>query len=257
MAACLSMGIPARHVNIHSEGMTGHEVVEVWSNDYRKWVHLDATRDYYWYDKATRIPLDTWEIRKVLAERLERPERWERPYLFHRDLEALVRDLPIAFREGRHSLSVEEGALYIFRTFCHIRIVPRSDVFSRERPLPVSQGREVWAWNGYLNWADDRVPPLAHFSYHTNRRADLYWTQNQVRYILEREEEPSTLRVYLETDTPNFAAFSARVDDGVWDERPATFLWKLHEGMNTLQVRSRNTAGVEGIVSSVTVVLMR
>ncbi len=253
VAACLSMGIPARHVNFHSEGMTGHEIAEVWSNDYRKWVHLDATRDYYWYDPATRAPLDTLEIHQALADRLEQIERWDRPYLFRQDLDALVVDLPIAFREGSYECSVEEGAFFLFRSFCHFRMVPRTNTFSQARPLPVSQGTEVWAWNGYLNWADDQVPPLLHFSRHTNRRADFYPTLNQTRYTIEQGEDPGALEVCLETDTPRFACYLARVDKGVWEERPDHFQWPLHKGLNTLQVRSRNSAGVEGIISSVAV----
>ena len=136
VAACLSMGIPARHLNFHSEGMTGHEIAEVWSNDYGKWMHLDATRDYYWYDPKTLVPLDTQEVHQVLAERLERPERWNRPYLFHQDLEAVVKDLPSAFYDGDYEHSTEEGSLFLFRSFCHFRIVPRFDVFSQPRPLP-------------------------------------------------------------------------------------------------------------------------
>ena len=54
-AALQSFGIPARHLNFHSEGMTGHEICEVWSNDHDKWIHLDATRDYYWYDRKTLV----------------------------------------------------------------------------------------------------------------------------------------------------------------------------------------------------------
>ncbi len=253
VAACLSMGIPARHVNFHSEGMTGHEIAEVWSNDYRKWVHLDATRDYYWYDPGTRAPLDTLEIHEVLADRLEQIERWDRPYLFRQDLDALVKDLPIAFREGNYDYSVEEGAFFLFRSFCHFRVVPRTNTFSQARPLPVSQGTEVWAWNGYLNWADDQAPPLLHFSHHTNRRADFYPTLNQTRYTIEQSEEPQALEVYLETDTPRFACYLAQVDRGLWEEKPDRFGWPLHEGLNTLQVRSRNSAGVEGIISSVAV----
>ncbi len=252
VAACLSMGLPARHVNIHSEGMTGHEIAEVWSNDYRKWVHLDATRDYYWYDKATRVPLNTHEIRQALVDRLDRPERWDRPYLFHQDLDALVKDLPIAFREGCHPESVEEGAFYIFKTFCHFRIVTRGDVFSRERPLPVSQGVEVWSWNNYLDWADERVPPLAHFTQHTNRYADMFETLNQVHYSLEGHEEPDVLNVSLETNTPNFECYLASVDKGPWTECASVFKWDVHLGMNSLQVRSRNSAGRDGIVSSLT-----
>ena len=126
-------------------------------------------------------------------------------------------------------------------------------MYGAERPLPVSQGVEIWAWDGYLNWADEKVPPLEHFTHHTNRIADMYPTQNQVRYTLVRGEKPGEIEVYLETDTPNFAGYIVSLDGSAWEERPDRFTWRLHEGMNSLQVRTRNTAGVEGIVSSVTI----
>jgi hypothetical protein len=250
-AACLSVGIPARHVNFHSEGMTGHEIAEAWSNDYGKWVHLDATRDYYWYDPATRTPLDTLEIHQALADRLDQVERWDRPYLFRQDLDALVRDLPIAFREGCHAQSVAEGALFLFRSFCHFRIIPRGNTFSQPAPLPVSQGTEVWAWDGYLNWADDRVPPLLHFSHHTNRRADFYPTLNQTRFTLTDSKRPDALDVQLETETPNFVGFQRQIDDGAWGDTQAAFEWALHPGLNVMRARSRNSFGRAGRVSSV------
>jgi hypothetical protein len=253
VAACLSYGIVARHLNFHSEGMTGHEIAEVWSNDYGKWVHLDATRDYYWHDPRTLVPLDTQEIHQVLGERLERVERWDRPYLFHQDLEALVRNLPIAFYGGDYEHSVDEGALFLFRSFCHFRVIPRFDVFSRPRPLPVSQGTEVWGWNGYLNWADDKVPPLPHFEQHSNRRADFYPTFNQTHYAAECVADERQLRLSLETQTPNFATFLAQVDGGAWQEAKAQFDWALHDGLNTLCLRTRNSAGVEGVISSLSV----
>ena len=254
VAACLSMGIPARHLNFHSEGMTGHEIAEVWSNDYGKWMHLDATRDYYWYDPKTLVPLDTQEIHQVLAARLARPERWDRPYLFNQDLEAVVKDLPIAFYDGDYEHSTAEGALFLFRSFCHFRIVPRFDVFSRPRPLPVSQGTEVWSWNGYLNWADDQVPPLPHFTRHANRRADFYPTLNQTRYVAEAVDKRQ-LRIYLETETPGFLAFQVRIDGQPWQERPAQFDWSLHEGLNVLEMRALNSMGVPGVVSALSVEL--
>lgn len=257
VAALQSFGFAARHLNFHSEGMTGHEICEVWSNDYGKWIHLDATRDYYWYDRRTLVPLDTGEIHRVLVDRLEQVETWQRPYLYRQDLEALVRDLPIAFWDGEYEHSAgagDHGALFLFRSFCHFRIVPRFDVFSRPRPLPVSQGTEVWSWNGYLNWADDRVPPLRHFSHHTNRRADFYPTLNQTRFTAESSEDGRELRMMLETETPDFAAFEVRLDRGPWREVEATWNWPLHEGMNTVQMRTRNRSGVTGVIGSLSAV---
>ncbi len=253
VAACLSFGIPARHLNFHSEGMTGHEIAEVWSNDYGKWIHLDATRDYYWYNPQTLVPLDTQEIHQVLVERLDQVERWDRPYLFHQDLDELVRDLPISFYNGDYEHDADEGAYFLFRSFCHFRIVPRFNPFSQERPLPVSQGTEVWSWDGYLNWADDKVPPLAHFSQHTNRRADFYPTLNQTRYTAVSTDEAQRLRVHLETETPGFTNFEVRFDRGEWQKEATQFDWDLHQGLNVLEVRSRNSAGVTGIVSTMSV----
>ncbi len=256
-AALQSFGIPARHLNFHSEGMTGHEIAEVWSNDFGKWIHLDATRDYYWYDRRTLVPLDTEEIHRALVDRLDRVERWDRPYLYHQDLERLVADLPIAFWDGEYEHSCDagdHGALFLFRSFCHFRVVPRFDVFSRQRPLPVSQGTEVWSWDGYLNWADDRVPPLPHFSHHTNRRADFYPTLNQTRMTVESTADVMTLQVHLETETPDFAASEARFDRRSWRETAVPFQWPLHTGVNTLEVRSRNGSGWTGVVSSVSLV---
>ena len=255
VAACLSFGIPARHVNFHSEGMTGHEIAEVWSNDYQKWVHLDATRDYFWYDPATLTPLDTLEVHQVLMDRLDEVERWDRPYLFRQDLEAVVKDLPIMFSEGHHALSVQEGALFLFRSFSHFRMIPRNNTFSKQGPLPVSQGTEVWSWNGYLNWADEKAPPLLHFNGHTNRRADFYPTMNQTRFTAEQTGAPGELGIFLETDMPGFGRYEMRVDRETWVEVADRFVWTLQEGVNILEVRGVNVIGVEGIVSSLAVVV--
>ena len=257
VAALQSFGLPARHLNFHSEGMTGHEICEVWSNDYGKWIHLDATRDYHWYDRRTLVPLDTEEIHRVLVDRLDEAETWERPYLYRQDLDALVQDLPIAYWDGDYEHSVDagdHGALFLFRSFSHFRVVPRFDVFSRPRPLPVSQGTEVWSWDGYLNWAEDKVPPLPHFSRHTNRRADFYPTLNQTRFTAQSRADGRQLKILLETSTSDFAAFEVRLDGGAWQEVEDEWDWVLREGMNTAEMRSRNRSGVAGVVSALSVV---
>jgi len=98
-----------------------------------------------------------------------------------------------------------------------------------------------------------KVPPLLHFSNHTNRQADFYPTLNQTRLTVERTDAPSELQVYLETETPCFDGYLAKTDDGLWHGQQSEFRWSIHKGLNILQVRSRNTAGVEGIVSALAV----
>ena len=108
--------------------------------------------------------------------------------------------------------------------------------------------------SGYLNWADDRVPPLQHFSHHTNRRSDFYPTLNQTRMTAESTADAMTLQVHLETETPDFAAYESRFGRGPWRETAAPFEWSLRPGMNTLEVRSRNGSGWTGVISSVSLV---
>ena len=104
----------------------------------------------------------------------------------------------------------------------------------------------------YLNWADDQVPPLSHFTQHTNRRADFYPTLNQTQYVAEAIDERQ-LRIYLETETPGFTTFQVRTDGQSWQECPAQIDWPLHEGLNVLEMRILNNMEVPGVVSALNV----
>jgi hypothetical protein len=250
MAALQSFGYPARHINMNSEGISGHEITEVWSNDFGKWIYLDATRDLYWYDKETGIPISTLEIHRVLTARLEHTETWRHPFIFVQRPETYLKDLPIV-AAGRHQpYSVEGEAIFVFSTSAHLRMIPRSDIFSHPSPSPVSQGREVWCWDSYLNWADSKVPPLEHFTHHTNREKDFNWSLNQIRYVAEETFTPGILTVSLQHNMPYLAVLLARIDGEEWRKVEDRFQWDLHPGQNTLEVRGRNTAGVEGMTSS-------
>ena len=69
-------------------------------------------------------------------------------------------------------------------------------------------------------------------------------------------EQTEVLRVDADTETPCFETFVVRIDDGEREENHApSFEWTLHEGLNSLRVRVRNTAGVLGPESFVSVVM--
>ena len=184
--------------------MTGHEIAEVWSNDYGKWMHLDATRDYYWYDPKTLVPLDTEEIHQVLAERLERPERWDRPYLFHQDLEAVVKDLPIAFYDGDYEHSTEEGSLFLVPL---VLPLPHRTALRRVQPAPSPAGEPR-----YRSVVVERLPQLGRRPSPATTPT-LPSTQIGERISTRRSIKRGTvaeaiderqLRIYLETETPGF-----------------------------------------------------
>jgi hypothetical protein len=250
VAALESFGYPARHVNLASEGLSGHEIAEVWSNQFGKWIYLDATIDAFWYDKGTGMPVNTLEMHKGLAARLEQPETWQHPFLYTQRPETYLLNSPIAPADSFERLPIPQATVdWTNSATTYLRIVPRGDVFSHPAPLPVSQGSEPWCWDGYLNWADAKVPPLPHFSHYTNREADFNWPLNQVRYVVEETATPGLVNVTLDHNMPYLAALLARVDGGQWKVVQKRFPWTLHAGVNTLELRGRNSAGVEGMTS--------
>ena len=68
-------------------------------------------------------------------------------------------------------------------------------------------------------------------------------------------ETAGILRVEVDTETPYLDVFLVQVDGGEWREcEQDVFGWELREGLNRLRVKVRNSAGVCGPESSVSVV---
>lgn len=70
LQACESFGIPGRAISI-SQGRLqdklpggGHEIVELWSNEWKKWVYVDGALAWYIVDEKTGTPLSVWELRQ-------------------------------------------------------------------------------------------------------------------------------------------------------------------------------------------------
>jgi hypothetical protein len=239
LQACESFGIPGRAVSIgagdHPTARgSGHEVVELWSNQFRKWVYVDGNFGWHAADAATGVPLSLWALRErqlpALAGKPFAPVRVVVPAGARKTWTGLT-DWPL---------------------FLELRMIPRSDFLAHTEPLPLHQGMRGWFWTGHRVWTDDALPAGRIYGHRVTARRDWEWTLNQARYTLEPTAAPGEVRVHLETETPGFETFLAAIDGG--PVRPVTtgFVWKLHPGRNRLDVRPRNTAGRDGIASRVT-----
>jgi hypothetical protein len=82
-----------------------------------------------------------------------------------------------------------------------------------------------------------------------NPAVDPYFPINQVAVTLGPEQD--RVRVNLQTMTPNFQRYEARVDGGTWGKTDASLLWSVHAGSNRLELRTVNLFGMEGPVSAV------
>lgn len=259
IGALLSMGLQARHVNINSEAMNGHEITEVWSNDFNKWVYLDPTLDTYYFDLKTGIPLNVLDIHQQLVSNMPRIETWQHPFAV--DIAAeVVSKIHIGIRQGNNPFSIltspgENGGGWAFGTIGHFRIIPRNDFLSHPLPVPVHTGATSWGWDGFLNWYDKIFPKRDEFQNHSNRAIDFYQPLNQVKIFLNETDEAGTLRVDLKNFTPGgFDRYLVSVNSDDWKfQKDNTWNWKLRSGKNIIKVRTRNIRGILGPVSEIDV----
>lgn len=238
LQACECFGIPGRAVSIsvgdHGGQIrgSGHEVVELWSNQFRKWVYIDGNMAWYAVDQATGIPLSLWELRQRQVKALRGNEF------------APIRVVHLA--EGGKRWT----GLMDWPPFLELRLIPRSNFLEQKAPLPLNQGMRGWFWTGHHVWSDTAYPASLLYSRLISNRRNWEWTLNQAHYVLEATDRPGELRVHLDTETPSFESFL--VDAGQGKQQTSSgFLWKLQLGKNRLEVGPRNSAGREGIPSVV------
>ena len=257
IAACLSMGFPARWVNISTKHTYGHEVAEVWSNEFDKWIFLDATRDYYIYDPDTGIPLGLVEISERLAEIMPGPATWEYPIQWRLpDLE-MLRAARVAYRQGDNAFSIDDlsGGPEHLMLKGHLQMVLRNDFASRPWPLPWRLSSN-WGSDLFYCFYSDVFPRKREYPQHTRRWQDFSPPLNQTELFLSETAEPDVLRVDVDTETPCLDAFLVKIDRAEWREQTTPSLeWRLREGLNQLRLKVRNSAGVCGPESHAAVVM--
>jgi hypothetical protein len=236
LQACESFGFVGRDISISSGTLgrptiVGHEPVEIWSNQFRKWIWIDGTSAYYAEDSATRIPLSLWEVRQ-------------------RQLRVL-RGQPVKSTRIVHIVDTihQWRGLDVDMSFAELRLIPRSNFLEQKWPLPLNNGKYGWTWSGFYVWTDADVPAEPIYPHLVTRQGNFEWTLDQAHFVLEPTSTPGDFLVHLDTETPGFATFMAEVDNGEKSPVAAIFPWNLHAGHNHLRVWPRNNAGRDGIAS--------
>jgi hypothetical protein len=208
-------------------------VVELWSNQFKKWVYVDGNMAWYAVDPETKVPLSLWELRQ-------------------RQL-PLLKGKPAAPIKVVHLLDGGrrwEG-LDGWPPFLELRMVPRSNFLEKKSPLPLNQGMRGWFWTGHHAWTDAESPASLLYGRRVSKCQDWEWTLNQAHVTLEATATPGELRVHLDTQTPGFDTFLADIDGAGAKPVRSGFVWKLHAGENRLEVCPRNVAGRSGVASRV------
>ncbi len=219
-------------------GMTSahHGVAEVWSNQFRKWVVMDAQSNLHFEKEG--IPLSGWEIR---AEWLENQGK---------DVDHVVGAPPAAAMKNPamvwHVPDPDEIAVYFWLAIDDSAL-PGTTV---KRILPRDRWNMNQIWyqndgetkrgrmhNGYVN---NSFVPVSGYD-------EANWTVGIVEVALT-EASRGALRMSLASYCPNRTAYQISTDGVSWtsvkDEKQVT--WNLKAGWNMLRLRTMSRGGVMG-----------
>ena len=229
----LSMGHQARLVA--KDDWPGHGMVEVWSNQYRKWVLMDAELNHYF--EKDGVPLNLLEVHNEIFEPGPTRVKIIRGEQTSGDPTTLV-------HLGLWELRPEQT----IPSYHHIQLTDLRNDWLTNRYFPGHPARGECSG---LFYQDPRSPPWKGLNRllrpSTTSPADLYWTLNQAEVWARWQEQGQTLGLSFRTVTPNFAYFEVSIDgDAPLRVEGSRYEWRLHEGDNSLSVRAVNRFGVAG-----------
>jgi len=234
--AGLSLGYSARYLAVAPEKGedSGHLTVEVWSNQYDKWVVIDPFFNARYEREG--LPLSGLEVHQALVQGKAKQVR-------------VIRGQG-GNGEKNSKASEQEMIGYYF----HLAADLRNNHLSR--PLPFWDRRQ-----GYLSWQDSFTQGRPRIFGRFTRDPEAFnFPLNQVEAEFE-PAGPARLRVRLRTAMVKFQEFEVQPDPGsarrLRLEDPLIGLdplqgsvlvyeWPLKPGENTLTVRSRNAQGISG-----------
>jgi hypothetical protein len=239
----------------------GHELIEVWNDDFGKWICLDATNargayaNHYNFLNETGEPMSLYELHRLWLNYYypDRPIDWMTDWI---DWSVPIEGKLFPVGRGSRSYPATEytqgrPALSGFSNAAHLRTITRNNWYAKPTPRPLNHGQSWWPWDGYLNWYDERTPRNKQYSWHTDRPQDMWPDLNTVHMDATSSFGNDRLFLHFETYTPNFDRFEANPNGGGWRTVPADWTWFLDSGRNTLEVRAVNKSGVRGKPSRV------
>ncbi len=227
------LGYPARTVGLLPYETTlssnSHVCVEVWSNQFQKWILFDPQNNGYW--KTGNEILNAMEIREL---RLNNKEK---------DLKFIIDQ-----NEIESSKLKETWAQY----FYHLRYPISYGFLKHNYQSTASPNRVELLRNGIIpavfvgKWI---------FNLQWTSEADkIYPKLNQTGISLNHTNQFKLERkfnVQLTHTMPFFDHYFIKIDQEPWKKTFDKFIWELQEGKNELQAKAVNKMGVEGKISNI------
>lgn len=233
-----NLGVDRNHKDLGKSAH--HGVNEVWSNDYAKWVLVDAKYDIHFERRG--VPLSALELHEAVRKNGGRGVVkvrgvWRRkvPMINPKTPESTIRSYWWVSYHTRQDTFTQP----------HWSGGSRLVIFDNEAFRHTTWYRSNGSRN-VKHWAYEAGAfiPVA------NRR-QIDWTSG-VPLIRAAQFANDRISLRIVSATPNFKQYRYRVDGGPWRaSADGKLRWKLQKGANVLEVHTRNLFGVGGPVVTV------
>lgn len=226
-----------RYVELWSRTGESHFVVEVWSNEYEKWILLDPHQNLYYELEQTQLPANAYEIRLALLE----PSA---PRVIARQADDPTQ------RTTNPDIAV----------YAHFAVSLRADLLRHTKPLTIQDRFDMFLY--YRDhYTDETVfqQPIFHnripYAHITTRPEDVYYDCNRVRveYTIQKPTRQVVFQFLTEQSMPNFQFFKVSVDRGQqWERSADRYVFQGEPGsQHELWVAPVNMAGRIGSITKI------
>jgi len=242
------IGVDRRH-GPEGLGSTHHGVAEVWSNQFGKWVVIDPQSNLHF--EKNGVPLSAWEIR---AEWLKNNGA---------NVDHVVGAPPHSKKKNPAIVwwarkDEDETATYFWLYVTdHANMGIDGTTSKLIFPQDSANAHSTW----YQNDSDNQrgTPHLGyvrHLFLPTEEINDAYWTVGVINVDV-KDGSKGSIRFSVESYCPNRSGYEVSFDERspelVKDETAVK--WNLHQGRNTLRLRTLNRGDIRGPETAMTLVL--
>jgi hypothetical protein len=232
LANCMTaLGYPARWVGLRMYGEAfgngkGHSCIEVWSNQFQKWILLDGQNNAWW--ESGGVPLNAHECRQFCTN----------------DKEDLIKFIG-QFKDIDYNQIKSEWDIY----FYHLVFSDNNSYFSspRQKGTTFELISDSIAQEIFLEGFPENLTK-------TNDIQEIYPRLNQTVITVHHVNTyiPSdTIIIKLTHTMPFFQKFLVRINGSELKESIDEFPWILKKGENAIEVKAVNLANIEGKVSRI------
>ncbi len=248
ISALTGLGYYARHWAIEGiDNINNHEVVEYWSDQYRKWIYIDPSLDTYYKSVSTGLPNSILENHNY--------------YINHQYSS-------IACVDGKYHYGVYTPSYYWrgsqgYTTCGHMKLTERNNFHSQ--PTPIYNGfglgfcgfSDLSFWHNWSDWATPIYTNLTNPQYdckgtkitcQSGRKRDFWYTLNQASIKAKRSGEKE-ITIEFGQSQPFFSHYEISTSNGIVESDSSLYKWVLLDGANTLKVTPVNIYNEKGLPS--------